>query len=82
MNYGQAALSGGVNTATGGASSVTMPSGSGMTTLNQTSYFGPRTVSGAFNLGGTNTQSMYLQGGAGAAQGHLRRLQRGARLAP
>ncbi|QBR92879.1 DUF6531 domain-containing protein [Nocardioides euryhalodurans] len=69
VNYGQAALSGGVNTATGAVSSVTMPSGSGMTTLNQTSYFGPRTVSGAFNLGGTNTQSMYLQGGAGAAQG-------------
>ena len=69
VNYGQAALSGGVNTAAGAVSSVTMPSGSGMTTLNQTSYFGPRTVSGAVNVGGTNTQAMYLQGGAGAAQG-------------
>ena len=69
VNYGAAALSGGVNSATGATSQRLLPGGNGMNTLSQTSYFGPRTVGGAFNLGGGNTQAMYGQAAGGAVQG-------------
>jgi hypothetical protein len=51
----------------GGASSFIPPavSSNGTSTLNQLSYFGPRTPSGLVNLGGGNTQALW----AGVAQG-------------
>ncbi|WP_161606232.1 DUF6531 domain-containing protein [Microlunatus speluncae] len=65
INWTGAAIAGGVS----GATSYIPPyvSANGTGTLNQLSYFGPRTPAGLVNFGGGNTQALWTTVGQGAA---------------
>ena len=67
ISWQSALLSGGVSAA--GPHIIRTPPGTGMNTLNQMSYFGPRTFSGAFNFSGPNTQAMWTSGLTGTGIG-------------
>ncbi len=68
INWTSAAIAGGM----GGATSFIPPavSSNGTSTLNQLSYFGPRTPSGVVNLGGGNTQALWAGVTQGAVTGY------------
>ena len=69
INVGNALISGSVNGVGGAATAHIAPSGTGMSTLNSTSYFGPRTLNGVLNGAATNTQALWGQAATGTGLG-------------
>jgi RHS repeat-associated protein len=68
INWTGAAISGGMGA--GGSFIPPVVKSNGTSTLSQLSYFGPRTVSGVFNVGATNTGALWASTAQGAVTGY------------